>query len=362
MEALLREDGDAPEADIRPISAALIQRRMAAVLEDRFDSREFRLSESGGCPRRRVAKALGIAGEEFDEATARYFERGHIVEAWVVDLFRAEYPRRCRTDVQVHTPTGETGHIDLTFPAERCLFEVKSVSAGAKELPRPEHVRQVQSYLHFALDAAGRRRFDRAELVYAKWGAGIETESIPVAYDPAAGRDIERELVELHAYRDRGTLPPIPAGHKPESYPCSWRNRAGRVQCSHWSLCWANIAVVPPLDAPEVAEDVARLAELEGKVCNYRQTVEDLEGARDLLRRRLGVVLSTHGAASLTAGGYLVLRTPVKGRESYDMASALTAGAVKAKTLAPFLRVGAGYDRWTVRRVKTETPVATAAG
>ena len=164
-------------------------------------------------------------------------------------------------------------------------------------------------------------------------------------------------------YRDRGTLPPIPAGHKPEGYPCSWRNRAGRVQCSHWSLCWANVETTPPLDAPEVAEDVARLAEFEDKLRSHKQTVEDLEGARDVLRRRLGVVLSAHGAASLTAGGYLVLRTPVKGRESYDVSAALTAGAVSTAALAPFLKTGAGYDRWTVRREKTETPVAaTAAG
>jgi hypothetical protein len=355
METLLETEG-------LPISATLISQRMAEVLTDRFDPREFRLSESGGCPRRRVAKVLGIPGDEFDETDAAYFERGNILEEWVVSLFRAEFPRRCHYQEEVRTAGGEVGHIDIGLPAERRLVEVKSVSIGAKDLPRREHVRQVQSYLHFCADAKGRRKYDSAELFYVRWGAGIDTEAHVVAYDPAAGRDIENELAALHGYRDRGTMPPIPVGHKPESYPCSWRNRAGVVKCSHWLLCWANVAAIPPLDAPEVADDVARLAELTGKWDATKRTAEDLEGAVKVIRQRLGAVLSAHGARQLAAAGYVVTRSPVAGRKDYDVAAAIQAGAVGEAVMAPYVKVGAGYDRWNVKRVGTPAATTKAAG
>ncbi len=331
------------------ISADLIRRRMAEVLEDRFDSREFRLSESGACPRKRVARALGIQGDEPDESDAAYFERGNIVEQWVVSLYRAEFPRRCRTQVEVRTPTGEVGHIDLTFPAERRIVEVKSVSVGARELPRPEHVRQVQAYLHFARDARGERKFDLGELVYVRWGAGLDPEVHPVRYNPELGQAIETELRLLHDYRDRGELPEVPACHKPERYPCSWRNRWGVVKCPYWPMCWADAEAVPPLEAPEVAEEVARYADLDAKLRAARQTADDLEAAVKVIRERLAAVLDAHEARRLAAGGYVVTRTPVEGRVSYDLAAAITAGVVTEAALAPFRKVSTGYDRWSVK-------------
>ncbi len=342
-----------------PISSALIAARMREVLEDRLDPREFRLSEVGRCPRMRIAKVLGIPGEDPTETDAAYFERGRIVERWIVEQFREQYPRRCRTQTEVRTPTGEVGHIDLTFPAERLIVEVKSVSVGARDLPRPEHVRQCQAYLHFWRDAAGNHKADTCELVYVRWGAGLETESYTICRDSNVGRDIEAELRELHSYRDRGTLPPIPAGHKPESYPCRWRNRAGEVHCSHYALCWSGAAAVPPLDAPEVAEEAGRLYELTEKLRSVRHTAEDLEGAIEVLRSRLGRVLSEHGRDALEAGGILVRRTPVAGRDYYDIPAALKAGAVSEAALAPYRKVNAGYDRWTVKRV--EQKVAASA-
>jgi CRISPR/Cas system-associated exonuclease Cas4 (RecB family) len=341
-----------------PIAAQLIRRRMSDVLEDRFDPRELRLSESGACHRKRVARALGLEGKELDETDAAYFERGNVIEAWVVALFREAFPRRCRTQAEVRTPTGEVGHIDLWFPQERRIIEVKSVSYGARELPRPEHIAQIQAYLHFFRDAQGERKARLAEIVYVRWGAQLEAEVYPVRYNPEHGRLIEAELETLHDHIRRGTLPDIPVGYKPEAYPCSWRNRAGVVKCSHWALCWANAATAPPLDAPEVADDVVRYAELEAKLRVVKAAADDLEAAIRAIRERLGTVLAAHAASELTAGGFLVRRTPVEGRTSYDIAAALKAGVVTEDLLAPFARQSAGYDRWTIKPDKGQKGVA----
>jgi len=336
-----------------PIAAQLIRHRMNDILEDdTFDPSELRLSQSGACRRKRVARALGIEGTSFDETDAGYFERGNVIEAWVVSLFREAYPRRCRTQVDVTTPTGETGHIDLWFPKERRIIEVKSVSFGARELPRPEHVMQVQAYLHFFRDAKGERKARLAEIVYVRWGAQLEAEVYPVRYDPEYGRLIEAELEALHGYLERRVLPDIPFGHKPEAYPCSWRNRAGVVKCEYWDLCWTNVETAPPLDAPAVADDVKRYADLDHQLRTHKAAAKDIESAIGTIRERIGAVMTAHGAKRLAAAGYVVSRTPVEGRTSYDIRAALKAGAVDEEILAPFTRKAAGYDRWTIKADK----------
>ncbi|HHV62347.1 MAG TPA: hypothetical protein GXX51_06885 [Firmicutes bacterium] len=334
------------------ITQGLIERKMQEVLQSDFDPREFRLSESGACPRKRVARVLGYPAEEPDEEDAAYFERGNIVEAWVVSLYREAFPRRCRTQVEVRTPTGEVGHIDLWFPAEKRIVEVKSVSIGARELPRPEHVAQVQAYLHFFRNSRGERKAENAEIVYIKWGAGLQSEVFPIMYDPVQGEKIEQELRRLHEYRDRGELPPLPRDAKPEAYPCSWRNRAGQVKCPYWSMCWTDAKNLPPLDGEAMADKVTRYAEICEKLRAAKAVVDDLEGAKRLLEQYFSPVMDASGADALRASGYLLKRTKIAGHISYDVKAAIAAGVVSEQALEPFKKESAGSFRWSLRKEK----------
>lgn len=332
------------------ITSHLVTSRMEAVLKSKFDPKEFRLSESGACPRKRVARVLGLPAGENTTEDAEYFERGNVNEQWIVQMYREEFPRRCRTQVEVRTPFGDVGHMDITFPAERRVIEVKSVSLGAKELPRPEHVRQLMAYLHWWVDSKGNRKADSGEIVYVKWGAGLKVEAYPVLYDPGMGREIEEELRLLHTYADREELPSIPEGHKPEKYPCAWRNKAGEVKCPYWETCWQDAATAPAVDAPEVADTLERYFGLADTLKSLKVSVGEVEGAIDLLRQRVGVVLDAHKADSAKAGRYTVKRTKVPGRTSYDIAAALKVGAVTGEQLAPFTKTSDGYERWSIKR------------
>lgn len=337
-------------AQLETITTHLVASRLEAVLKSKFDPKEFRLSESGACPRKRVARVLGLPAGENTTEDAEYFERGNVNEQWIVQMFREQFPRRCRTQVEVKTPFGDVGHIDITFPAERRVIEVKSVSLGAKELPRPEHVRQLMAYLHWWVDSKGNRKADSGEIVYVKWGAGLKAEAYPVLYDPGMAREIEEELRLLHQYAGRGELPAIPEGHKPERYPCAWRNKAGEVKCPYWELCWQDAATVPAVDAPEVADTLERYFDLQETLSALKTSTREVEGAIDLLRQRVAVVLDAHGADSAKAGRYTVKRTKVPGRTTYDITAALKANVIATEQLAPFTKVSDGYERWTIKR------------
>lgn len=340
------------EKRVTTLAEKLVEARLSEVLESKFDSRELRLSESGACPRRRVARALGLPFDEDTQEDAEYYERGNVNEAWVVQMFREAFPRKCRTQVEVHTPTGEVGHIDLWFPEQALVVEIKSVSLGAKELPRPEHVYQVQAYLHFYRDSKGRRKASKAEIVYIKWGAGLKCEAYPVLYDPEAGAKIEAELKTLHKYIERNELPAIPEGYKPEKYPCSWRNRQGIVRCPRWSACWESIEEVPALNAPELADDLARYYTIHNHLRELKASQKALESSLAILQQRLAAVFDAHQVSEVQAGGYSLKRTHTAGRVSYDLAAAMKANVITPEQLAGFEKVSAGYDTWTIKEAK----------
>ena len=337
-------------AQLDTITTNLVASRLEAVLKSKFDPKEFRLSESGACPRKRVARVLGLPADANTTEDAEYFERGHVNEQWIVQMYREEFPRRCRTQVEVRTPFGDTGHMDITFPAERRVIEVKSVSLGAKELPRPEHVKQLQAYLHFWVDSKGNRKADSGELVYVRWGAGLKVEAYPVLYDPDMGKTIEDDLRLLHTYAEREELPAIPDGYRPERYPCAWRNKAGEVKCPYWETCWQDVATAPAVDAPEVASDLERYFDLQQTLRTLKNSAEEVDGAIDLIRQRLSVVLDAHKADSAKAGRYTVKRTAIPGRTTYDIPAALKANAVTPEMLASFTKVAEGYERWSIKR------------
>lgn len=338
------------------LTAELIEKRLSEVLAPKFDTKEFRLSESGACRRKRVARAMGLESEAFTREDAEYFERGNMVEKWVIELFRQSYPRRVRTQEKVKTPYG-TGHIDLWFPAEALSVEVKSASVGAEPyLPKSEHLYQVQAYQHFYKDSKGRRKIERSELLYVILGGRLKTISYNVEYNREIGERIEAELIELASMRDKGELPPIPQGYQNDQYPCSWRTRMGEEgKCAFFKHCWGGeqkeeIKGIQTVD--ELAKVFHEYAVARDAYSELNKAVEAKKQEVRYLEELMADYFASRKAEQLAAGPYVVKRTLVAGRVDYDIESAVLAGVVTKSALEPFKKIGKGYFKWTIKNIE----------
>lgn len=336
----------------------LVKRRLATRLDSPFDSRELRLSEVGACPRFRAAKAAGrvdAAALAPDLWDAGYFERGRIAERWVADLFRQAFPRRCRHEVEVRHPWG-VGHIDLWFPAERLVVEIKSATVGSDgtfpQLPRDSHLLQVQAYLHYFRGADGERRTDRALLLYVLLGHRVDFRAYPLRYSPAIGARIEAELAEIARHAERGTLPPVPEGYSPFAFPCAWSSPRGeRGRCPLFDLCWGGRADAE--EATRAEGELRRLideyADLHRRKKAAEQQAALLEGMLDDLRPRLDAAFTAMGVRKAATDAAVITRSEVRGRRRVNLDAAVKAGAVDEQALAPFVEVGEPSVRWLVR-------------
>ncbi|MBE3576914.1 MAG: hypothetical protein IMX00_04415 [Limnochordales bacterium] len=341
------------------VTEELIQNRLRAVLQPKFDRAEFRLSEVGKCPRMRVMRVLGYEEQPPTEEDARYFERGHIAEAWVVQQYRRTYPRHTRAQMKVHTPYG-TGHIDLWFPGKALIVEVKSVGRWSFDnaIPRDEHIAQVQAYLHFFRDHKGQRRADHAELVYVDMDT-LRMRVFPVQYDPTQGEAIEKELEQLTRMANLGQLPPVT--YFPDQEPCVTHTPQGVKRCPFWQHCHSETDPFDPLYSGKPDEEalqlIAQYREVKSKLDelekSHKQATEPLRAKVTELQEALDAVYDRLGVdETIAPDGTTVKRTKVPGRLTWDLDSAEKAGVFTSEmkqALLPFAKQTGGYTRWTLK-------------
>ena len=334
----------APE--VQTPGAQILTRSFAAAADDgRFDPAEFRLSETGSCPRYRVAKALGLAVPDHDDPDG-VLKRGHVLGDWVVAEIRQAYRMQVpgivrevvRREYPVRTPYG-TGHADIVLLRAHHLIEVKSTQERyLGDLPRAEHLAQVQAYLHFLPWVRS------AELLYVIPARGLLIRSWPVRRAPDIGRGIEAELQLLAGYRAQGLLPPIPEAYAgPSVPPCSF--------CPFREACWsgAHDREVPPPELPDLAGPAARLKQIEDLREQSRRDMERYDELRERERATIREAMEAQHLDAIEAGGVRIRRTVVAGRRTLDHQAAIAAGAVPAEALEPFWNVGQPWERWTVR-------------
>lgn len=314
-----------------------------------FDPREFRLSESGACPRKRILRALGYPPGALTEDQAAIFEEGRLMEDWLAGFLR-DAGFRVERQVPVLVRVGDVppfwGHADfLVWPCEDevpMVVECKTVQRYAERygLPRPEHVRQVQAYLHFG-------GWQRAEIVYFLKGRKLEWRVFPVSYSPEVGADIEQEIAWLWDCVLRGWVPEPAPGYRPDRYPCGWRTEEGEGRCEMWGHCWADGAAAREAPVLVDAAPLREYADLRRQHSALVTQAEELRERMAALEERMAQALGGK-AGVLEADGIRVRGTPVPGRVTYDVEAAVAAGAVSEEALAPYRKEGRGYWRWTL--------------
>ena len=229
------------------ISEKVIKNRMEEVRESDFDPRNFRLSNTGKCQRMRMLKVLGYSSKSVDKETAEIFERGNLLEAWLVTQFVKSHPRKTRNQIEVYTPFGDIGHMDIWYPKPKdkppTIIEVKSVhEKAASQLPKEDHLNQVQAYLHFFTDSKGNRRANRAELIYIFYGRKLSTKTFEIKYNSLKGKRIEKELKKLHTWKSKSYVPKIPNDKTADSFPCFWLTPEKKAKtCPYYQHCWIKV-------------------------------------------------------------------------------------------------------------------------
>lgn len=340
---------------------ALLQERAQ---EERFDPREVRLSEIGLCDRRQTLRMLGYEPEQPDARQQSIFQAGEEHEDTIYALWAQRYPRRVRRQVPVRFAYG-TGHIDIWVSPLKRIVESKSVKATSRRyLPMAHHTWQVKAYLHLW----GRKHDATAEIAYRLKETG-EILSFPVTCDEEDASLIEDRILAMVDARDRGTPLPVPPSYRPDRFPCAWEDRitGELVTCPFWKHCWAqNVSrreVEDGRKTREALEVQGHLAELlremhalRGKLRAIASEKEAVQKALEPLEAALGKAMEEGGVDALIGVGQdraiLATRTRVAGAVTYDLDQAIRNGVVSEAVLAPYRKVGKGYDRWTVREVE----------
>lgn len=335
-----------------------LQGKMA---ERKFDPTEFRLSESGACPRKRVMRALGYEGRAIAEDDVATFEEGNLMEDFLARILEERYLGRVERQVAVPVvgpdlPPCE-GHADFVIwlgedrPPYPVVVECKTVNRRSAMfgLPKEEHVLQVQAYLHFGWFGASAVQAEQAEIVYFLKGRKLDWCTFPVTYNPDVGYKIEDELRYLWQCVQEGAVPPIPDGHAEDAYPCFWTNKEEGTEhpCEFHHHCWQEAKA----EAKAVVVDPELLRQYAEAKLDYSRLTQTAEQVKEEqlrpLEEKLAAALGGKSGV-LEVGGVKVKGSLCQGRVTYDVNKAILAGAVSENALSPFRQQGDPYWRWTV--------------
>lgn len=351
------------------ISEELVNTKMDDVLESDFDPTKFRLSNTGKCQRYRMLKVLGYDLANPTEEQAQYFERGNMLENWFVDQIINQFPRKTRKQVEVPTPYGDTGHMDIWFPNppddDATIIEVKSVSEKAKhyQLPKEDHIKQVQSYMHFYRDSRGNRRANRAEINYIFFGRKLETQAFEIKYDKLMGESIESELKQLHQWKDEEYVPNIPEGMEPDEFPCFWVTGDGHEgHCPAYEHCWADhIKEVEGDETPDYTGDDTieklfnKYQKIKDKYSEANKNVRQLKKEKKKIEKALNFHFGLRKTDKMIANGIRIKKTDVSGKIYWKPEKALKQNLIDEETLEKIRQVSNqsdGYTRFYVKQLK----------
>ena len=301
-----------------------------------------RLSSLARCPRQCAYTALGAEGNEAGDQMQRYLARGRVFEEYVVRQFEQKYPGGVETQREIPWPLG-VGHADIYVPQEKLLVEVVSTVSPAGAILGFK-IEQVKLYLHFDEEA------ERAA-VYVVNPSDLRREDLlPVKL---TSEDKERQLKSItevaKAMGPDGLGPPTP-DYMPACVADSPDDCRFGHMCSYTDLAWADWEPPAAEDVPE--EAVELLMRLAAKDRAYKAAEASTSGVkheRDEIREALLPLLQP--GVEYVAGGVSVKLTQVKGRETFRLAPARTAGAITPgleEALQPWINVGEPSVRWNL--------------
>lgn len=311
-----------------------------------FEARS-RWSMAVRCPRMAAYALHGtVADEEPAELTRGYWRRGKQLQADVAASFVDQYGTDAVVlEKPIPWPAG-IAHGDIYVKPEKLAVEVKST---ASKVPEDYHLLQLAGQIHFDSEA------ERGALIMVN-PSNLARRVLPLpALTDALVENVESTAAAV-AQAAAGTLPDRCCERPSDAF--------GRM-CPFPATCFADWEPPAPF---ELAGDVAVIAdELLDLDAEYKQAQENLADVDERRRaRRADLRRLLEPAREYASDGLHVKITPVRGRVTYDIATAIKTGNVDEAALEPFKTVGEGYDRFTVKYVEetdaAQEPAAVLSG
>jgi len=269
----------------------------------------LRLSSLGLCPLRHYWAVK--EGEEFSEETLLVFQRGIILEDFVRQYYRENFPHKVRYQYEIKHPYG-IGHADILFPERKEIIEIKSCDDTAK-VPHEHHILQLQAYIHFLEEQRKEKNNWHGRLVY------IKTPSLQIEeFIVNKNENLIKKIIEILEKLSQALLnsePPYNEAHW-NSWECGYVTKRGNLyECPHRQKCekYFNQIDETKEKIKKIIDwgGIKQLVEVENELKKIRKQERELEETKESLIK----ILFQDGSNVIEDGEYIVeLNTYVQKR------------------------------------------------
>lgn len=302
-----------------------------------FAPTAIRASEMARCVRMAALRARGAEQQEYDEQTRRYFARGHLYTDYVCRQLEAKHGREnVQREVEVEWPLG-IGHADAYLPNEKLLVEIKSTVSPSTSSPMFDMaVQQLRIYLRFHPEATSGALY----LVNPSDLSGEDVFVVNLTDEDVYA--IDAAVAEVQASLDGGDLP---------ARICSKPGQGRGRLCPFVEACFEGWVAPEPDEVvdPDAVDAASRLAAIKVAERPLKEQLAALEEGKKEAQADLAELVEV---GESVVGPWLVKRTHVSRSPSFSLKAAQAAG-FPTDALGEYMKPGAEYDTFTVRRAET---------
>lgn len=192
--------------------------------QDKRDERErtkFYISDAGKCPRKVFFKFKKAPRKKMEPRILRIFDQGNYVHLRLMrDLFSLGIV--VASEINIPPKEGIGGRADaiVSYDDELYVVDFKSINSSilrGMDKPKPDHVLQLQLYLHFF-------NLNKGILLYEGKDSS-EMKEFPVKYDPKLAKKVLKDFKRLRINVEKDLVP-----QRLSDYPQNWQCRYCRFK------------------------------------------------------------------------------------------------------------------------------------
>lgn len=312
---------------------------------------------ASSCARLPVLSALVPHDPDEGQEPNGYFISGHLHESFVVGCLNAGHPGEFDTQLELdNIPEEIQSHTDVYWSNRNLVIEIKSIGISARGTsfyPRDSALRQAAAYSYFIGHKTGETPAAVVVYIFREDPSLIDVFPVPEHLVLEMAMRVEESVSN---YRSR-SVPSVPSDFKPDRFPCSFRDRGGKVHaCRMYSYCWADHKDPAPLSL-----DDSSLKKVANQLVNIQKQLSDLNSRTDELKRKrseleamLAGPFSVNPVLGTDDPEFDIKRIVVRDKIDYDYNLLVRKGLIPMDVLAQAERRKSGYSYSMLVKKKKE--------